>query len=68
MRHVGRFLDGNVGSRPAELVKDGDLILRIGRMLRIRGLGTIRMTKVKGRADEGMVWDGGVWEQHRGWE
>ena len=26
VRHVGRLLDGNVGSRPAELVKDGDFI------------------------------------------
>ena len=33
MRHVGRLLDGNVGSRPAELVKDGDLNLLIGRIL-----------------------------------
>ena len=37
VRHVGRLLDGNVGSRPAELVKDGDLIQLIGRMLRIQG-------------------------------
>ena len=33
VRHVGRLLDGSVGSRPPELVKDGDLILLIGRML-----------------------------------
>ena len=26
MRHVGRILDGSVGSRLAERVKDGDLI------------------------------------------
>ena len=36
VRHVCRLLDGDVGSRPAELVKDGDLILLIGRMLRLR--------------------------------
>ena len=51
VRHVGRLLDGNVGSRPAELVKDGDLILLIGRsfglgvwtrfgLLRLRGMPT----------------------------
>ena len=33
VRHVGRLLDGNVGSRPAELVKDGDLVLLISRIL-----------------------------------
>ena len=27
VRHVGRLLDGKTPSRPAELVKDGDLIL-----------------------------------------
>ena len=32
VRLVGRLLDGNVGSRPAELVKDGDLVLLIGRI------------------------------------
>ena len=36
VRHVGRLLDGNVGSRLTELVKDGDLILLIGRMLGLR--------------------------------
>ena len=39
VRHVGRLLDGNGGSLPAELVKDGDLILLIGRMLRLKGSG-----------------------------
>ena len=65
VRHVGRLLDGNVGSRPAELVKDGDLILHIGRMLRLRVLDTVRITQVKVHADEGMVRDGGVREQDR---
>ena len=65
VRHVGRLLDGNGGSRPAELVKDGDLILLTGRMLHLRGLDTVRITKVKGHADEGMVRDGGVRELDR---
>ena len=51
VRHVGRFLDGRTTSRPAELVKDGDLILLIERMLRLRGLDTVRISKVKGNAD-----------------
>ena len=37
VRHVGP--DGKTTSRPAELVKDGDLILLIERMLRLRGAG-----------------------------
>ena len=37
VRHVGRLLDGKTASRPAELVKDGDLILLIERMLRLWG-------------------------------
>ena len=32
------------GSLPFELVKDGDLPLRIERMLRLRGLHTVRIT------------------------
>ena len=58
VRHVGRLLDGTIGSRPPELVKDGDLIFLSGRMLRLRGFDTVKITKVKGRADEkkfGMV-------------
>ena len=59
VRHVGRLLDGNVGSRPAEL------ILLLGRMLRLSCLDTVRITEVKRHADEGMVRDGGVSEQDR---
>ena len=43
VRQVGRLLDGNVGSCPAELVKDGDLILLIGRILEMRGRDTVRI-------------------------
>ena len=65
VRHVGRLLDGRHGSIPFELVKDGDLLLLIQRMLRLRGLDTVRVTKVKGHADEGMVLDGRVREIDR---
>ena len=51
----GLYVNGIGPSRPAELVKDGDLILLIDRMLRLRGLDTVRITKVKEPADEGMV-------------
>ena len=50
MRHIGRLLDGNVGSRPDEVVKDGDLVLLIGMILQMRGRDTVRISKVKGHA------------------
>ena len=53
VRHVGRLLDGKGASRPAELVEDGDLILLIERMLRLRGLDTVH-------ADEATVRAGGL--------
>ena len=60
VRHVGRLLDGHHGSAPFELVSDGDLLLLIDRTLRLGGLDTVRITKVKGHADECMVLDGRV--------
>ena len=60
VRHVGRLLDGCRGPVPFELVNDGDLLLLIERMLHPRGLDTVRISKVKGHADEGMVLDGRV--------
>ena len=58
VRHVGQLLAGRRSSVPFELVHDGDLLLLIDRMLHLRGLDTVRITKVKGHADEGMVLDG----------
>ena len=48
-------MDGKTDSRPAELVVDGDLILHTERMLRLRGLDTVRISEVKGHADEALV-------------
>ena len=62
VRYVGRLLDGRHGPTPFELVKDGDLLLLIERMLHLRGLDTARITKVKGHADDDMVLDGRVLE------
>ena len=43
VRHVGRLLDDNLGPCPAELVKDGDLILIINKVLDMCGRkGTCR--------------------------
>ena len=48
-----------------ELVNDGDLLLLIERILHLRGLDTVRISKVKGHADEGMVLAGRVHEVDR---
>ena len=65
VRHVGRLLDGCPGSIPFELLKDGDLLLLIDRMIRRRGADTVRISKVKGHADEAMVRCGQVREVDR---
>ena len=52
VRHVGRLLDGRCCSVSFELVKDGDLLVLIERMLHLRGLNTVRISKIKGHADE----------------
>ena len=60
VRHIGRLLDGLPPSVPFELMTDGDLLVLIRRMLDLRGLGSVRISKVKGHADEDMVADGRV--------
>ena len=55
VRHVGRMLDDHPVPIPFELVKDGDLLLLSDRMLRLRGPDTVRISKVKGHADEAIV-------------
>ena len=65
VRHVGRLLDGRPSTIPFELLKDGDLLLLINRMLRLRGPDTVRVSKVKSHADEAMVHNGQVREVDR---
>ena len=65
---VDRLLDGHRGSVPLELVNDGDLLVLIEKMLHIRGLDTVCISKVKGHADEGMVLDGRVTGTGQGWD
>ena len=65
VRHVGRLLDDCSFAAPLELVTDGDLLIFIRRMLDLRGRDTVRVTKVQGHADEGMVSDGRVRELDR---
>ena len=45
---------------PFELCTDGDLLTLIPDFIRKRDRGTVRITNVKGHADEGMVLDGKV--------
>ena len=65
VRHVDRLLGGCRGSKPLELVNDGDLLLLIERMLHLRGLDTVRISKVKGHADDGTVLRGQVRQEDR---
>ena len=60
VRHVDRLLRGCRGPKPFELVNDGDLLLLIEHMLNRRGLDTVRVSKVKGHADDAMVLHGQV--------
>ena len=65
VRHVGRLLAGYPGTTPFELVSDGGLLFLIDRMLHLRGRDTVRISKVKGHADNSMVLDGRVREVDR---
>ena len=58
--HVGCMLDNNLGSLLFQVLPHGDLLCLIHRMLMLRGLDTVRVTKVKGHASENMVVDGRV--------
>ena len=46
--------------KPLPLVKDGDLVALAQYMIRTRGRETVRVTKVKGHADDSDVQLGGV--------
>ena len=65
VRHVGRLLGGRSSSTPLVLVTDGDLLLLTAKMLHLRGLDTVQITKVMGHADEEMVLEGRVRELDR---
>ena len=65
VRHVDRLLRGCPGPTPFELVHDGDLLLLIENMLNHRGLDTVRISKVKGHADDAMVLHGQVRQEDK---
>ena len=55
VRHVSRILDGRVGRRPFELTVDGDLLTIIEHVVIQRDVESVRISKVKGHADDDMV-------------
>ena len=59
-RTIGRLLDRNSFVQPLLLVKDGDLIALAQYMIRTRGRKTVRVTKVKGHAEDVDVQQGRV--------
>ena len=59
-RSIGRLLDYDCLTEPLPLVKDGDLIALALYMIRARGRETVRVTKVKGHAEDVDVQQGRV--------
>ena len=59
-RSIGRLLDADCLAKPLPLVKDGDLVALVQYMIRARGRETVRVTKVKGHAEDVDVQHGRV--------
>ena len=59
-RTLGRLLDHDSLVKPMPLVKDGDLFALVQNMIRTRGRETVRVTKVKGHAEDVDVQQGRV--------
>ena len=59
-RRKGRLLDSDCLTKPLPLIKDGDLIALAQYMIRTRGRETVRVTKVKGHAEDVDVQQGRV--------
>ena len=51
-RTIGRLLDKDCLAKPLPLVKDCDLVALVQYMIRTRGRGTVRVTEVKGHAED----------------
>ena len=65
VRSIGRLLDTDSLAKPLPLVKDGDLVALVQYMIRTRGRDTVRVTKVKGHANDDDVQHGRVRLLHR---
>ena len=59
-RSIGRLLDNDCLAKPLSLVKDGDLVALVQHVIRTRGRDTVRVTKVKGHANDDDVQHGRV--------
>ena len=59
-RTIGRLLDKDSLVKPLPLIKDGDLVALVQNMIRTRGRETVRVTKVKGHAEDADVQSGRV--------
>ena len=59
-KSIGRLLDHDRLIEPLPLVKDGDLIALARYMIRTRGRETVRVTKIKGHAEDVDVQQGRV--------
>ena len=57
---IGSLLDCGSLDKPLPLVKDGDLLALVQYMIRTRGRETVRVTKVKGHAEDVDVQQGRV--------
>ena len=60
VRSIGCLLDSDCFSKPLPLVKDGDLVALARFMTRTRGRDTVRVSKVKGHAEDVDVQQGRV--------
>ena len=59
-RSIGRLLDHDILVKPLPLVKDGDFIALAQYMIRTQGRETVRVTEVKGHAEDVDVQQGRV--------
>ena len=60
VRSIGCLLDADCLAKPLPLVKDGDLVALVQYMIRTRGRDTVRVTEVKGHANDDDVLHGRV--------
>ena len=64
LRGVAKLVDQLITGTPLLLVKDGDLLATVNSMLRLRGVETVMVSKVKGHATQVMVDNGDVRSEH----
>ena len=59
-RSIGCLLDADCLAKPLPFIKDGDLVALVQKKIRTRGRDTVRVTKVKGHANDDDVLHGRV--------